>query len=163
MAAGATYTPIASTTIGTAVASYTFSSISGSYTDLRLVIVADDGGTQSYVAIRLNGDSAGNYSRTTLYGDGSSAGSYRGSNETYIYCTGLDDSFRGNIEADFMNYSNATTYKTVLMRGNNTTTTRAKVALWRATPAAITSIAIYAGSGNFAVGSTFALYGIAAA
>jgi hypothetical protein len=163
MAAGKTYDQLFTTTLTTAVTSLTISSISGAYTDLRLVIVADDGGTQSYVAIRLNGDSASNYSRTTLYGDGTSAGSYRGNNETYIYCTGLDDSFRGNIEADFMNYSNATTYKTVLMRGNNTTTTRAKVALWRATPAAITSIAIYAGSSNFAVGSSFTLYGIAAA
>ena len=34
MAAGSTYTPIATTTLGSNVASYTFSSIAGTYTDL---------------------------------------------------------------------------------------------------------------------------------
>ena len=38
MAAGSTYTPIATTTLGSAQADVTFSSISGSYTDLVLII-----------------------------------------------------------------------------------------------------------------------------
>ena len=37
MAAGATYEPIATNTLGSAAASVTFSGISGSYTDLILI------------------------------------------------------------------------------------------------------------------------------
>jgi hypothetical protein len=66
-----TYTPIATTTLGTAAASVTFSSISGSYTDLVLIIA----GVQSVADvpyIQFNSDTATNYSRTQLSGDGSS-------------------------------------------------------------------------------------------
>jgi hypothetical protein len=65
----------------------------------------------------------------------------------------------------FMNYSNATTYKTVLSRSNvaASASVSANVGLWRNT-AAITSIKLYVyPSYNFVAGSTFTLYGIKAA
>jgi hypothetical protein len=63
-----------------------------------------------------------------------------------------------------MNYSNTTTYKTVLLRSNNASAiTVATVGLWRST-SAINTIKIYAdGAAVFSVGSTFTLYGIKAA
>jgi hypothetical protein len=62
------------------------------------------------------------------------------------------------------NYSNSTTYKTVLARGNAATNlVEAFVGLWRNTNA-ITSISIICqNSKNFGSGSTFTLYGIKAA
>ena len=62
-----------------------------------------------------------------------------------------------------MNYSNATTYKTVITRASNANNgVDAVVGLWRNT-AAITSINVFLGTGNLDTGSTFTLYGIKAA
>jgi hypothetical protein len=62
-----------------------------------------------------------------------------------------------------MNYSNTTTNKTALIRGNNAALfTDATVGVWRST-AAITSITLASDGAAFDSGSTFNLYGIAAA
>ena len=62
-----------------------------------------------------------------------------------------------------MNYSNSTTYKTVLTRGGDGSILVANVGVYRST-SAITQIQIEPqAGGNFDVGSTFALYGITAA
>jgi hypothetical protein len=59
-----------------------------------------------------------------------------------------------------MNYSNTTTFKTMLNRSNVPSTgTGATVGLWRNT-AAISSLTITSESGNLQSGSTFTLYGI---
>jgi hypothetical protein len=61
-----------------------------------------------------------------------------------------------------MNYSNSTTYKTVIGRGNlSSQLAIATVGLWRSS-SAITSVTIIPENGNIAVGSTFSVYGIAA-
>ena len=166
MAAGSTYTPIATTTLGTAASSVTFSSISGSYTDIRLVANIK-GSASSYPTIRLNGDSGSNYSDTELSGNGTAASSGRNASTTVMYFTRsavwTTSDFSFNVLTDFMNYSNTTTYKTVLSRANAAgSATDAVVSLWRST-SAITSIVISATSGTMAVDSTFTLYGIAAA
>lgn len=166
MAAGNTYTQIASTTLGSAAASVTFSSIAATYTDLVLVINYQASGGAVYVQYRLNSDSGTNYSRTYLYGNGTSALSSRGSNETYIYADSGVYAASGNwatLITNFNNYSNTTTNKTTLSRyGEASIGTEASVHLWRST-AAISSIAITTNSNNFATGSTFNLYGITAA
>ena len=166
MAAGSTYTPIATTTLGSATSSFTFSSISGSYTDLVLVATMQRTGSPANCLVRVNGDSGSNYSNTFLYGDGSAAGSGRSSNQTQMQMDSRSfppASGFNNMIANFQNYSNATTYKTVISRSNEASGgAEAFVNLWRNT-AAITSIEIRIGSGNFATGSTFTLYGIAAA
>ncbi len=62
----------------------------------------------------------------------------------------------------YQNYSNTTTYKTVLSRCSNPTGgTLAVAGLWRST-AAITSITLTPTAGNWLSGSTFTLYGIKA-
>ena len=70
-----TYTPITSNTLTSATASVTFSSISGTYTDLVLVVSAQSASTNVDLAMRFNSDSGTNYSNTRLYGTGSAAGS----------------------------------------------------------------------------------------
>ena len=167
MAAGNTYTQIASTTLGSAAASVTFSSIAGTYTDLVLVVNGALNTSTSDLNFRINSDSGSNYSRTTLSGSGSAATSVRASsvaNGRFNYEGYLDTTFATVTIGNFQNYSNTTTYKTVLSRGNNAGNgTSAVVNLWRNT-AAINAIEIFVSGGpTFVVGSTFNLYGITAA
>jgi hypothetical protein len=167
MPAGSTYTPIATTTLGSNQTTVTFTSFSG-YTDLVLVTnLRYSTGTPSGNAfLRFNSDSGTNYSRTFLQGDGSSASSGRGSNENAVYVLGNTNAsgvFNTNI-TQIQNYSNSTTFKTVLSRWVNATDfALAFVSTWRNT-AAITTIDVTAsGTSQFASGCTFTLYGIAAA
>jgi len=158
----ATQTVTGSNLLGTT--GITFSSIPSTYTDFRLV----QNLTLTAAAIgyiQINGDTGANYSRTSLAGNGSSASSARTTSANQI---GTDiaheTSTIGTYTADFMNYSNTTTNKTVLIRNNNTAFgTEAQVGLWRST-SAINSIKLYLDRAEYyVVGSTFTLYGIKAA
>jgi hypothetical protein len=158
-----TYEPIETQTLDSAAASVTFSSISGSYTDLVLVINAASSSAAS-CRIRFNADTGSNYSDTRLYGDGSSVTSDRLTSRDHINCGDFSTtSINSNQVISIQNYSNATTYKTVLTRSNIPASyVFANVSTWRST-SAITSIVVFPASGNLVTGSTFTLYGIAAA
>lgn len=162
-----TYTPIATTTLGSAAASYTFTSIPSTYTDL--VLVGNFGVTVAGNSLRIqvgNGsiDTGANYSYTFIYGTGSSALSSRGSSDTSIYSgysstTGIQNQWN----MSFQNYSNTTTKKTILERFNNASTaSTAVVGLWNST-SAINQIKVLTLGDQLATGSTFTLYGIQAA
>jgi hypothetical protein len=164
MAAGSTYTPIATTTLGSSSSSITFSSISGSYTDLVLIMNRKQNLAGAYyIGLRYNSDSGSNYSGTSITGTGSSAVSGRDSNITAAR-VGYGDTGWGNTIVHIQNYSNSTTYKTTISRNNNPAADlSAIVTLWRNT-AAITSIEIISQpSSTLETGSTFTLYGILAA
>lgn len=166
-----TYEPIATNTLGSAAASVTFSSISGTYTDLLLVAqvrsaraAADDS-----LYVQVNGDTGSNYSVTDLKGRNGIASSSRATSQTkmviannIVAATGTASVFDPVIN-HFMNYSNTTTNKTVLSRASSAEQeVAALVNLWRST-SAITQIVIYCASANIAAGSSFTLYGIKAA
>lgn len=163
MPAGNTYEAIATQTLGSSAASVTFSSIPGTYTDLVL-IAAPIYSTSAASVLTLNSDTGSNYSATWLYGTGSAAGSFRVSNSTFTmnyFNNGSSDT--PNQIINLQNYSNTTTYKTVLIRNNNAAQgTDAVVGLWRNTTA-ISTITIQTTTGNYSTGSTFSLYGIKAA
>ena len=164
-----TYTPIATTTLSSTQTTVTFSSISGSYTDLILVAVMKTTGANYQPILRYNSDSGSNYSSTTVWGNGSTAGTNRHTNQNGIYANpgsgiGTAGEFMPWI-INIMNYSNTTTYKTSVERFNNTpSVVNAGVGLWRNT-AAITSVSLVAeaGSNDFQIGSTFTLYGVKSA
>jgi hypothetical protein len=157
-----TYTPIATTTLGSAAANITFTSISGSYTDLILVVNgAGSSGSTSNILVQFNGDTAGNYSYTRLLGDGSAASSARASTQGAI-ATGDTNTDRFVNIVNFQNYSNSTTNKTVISRSNSQSYLSAYVGLWRST-AAITSIVYYISGQNLATGTTATLYGVKSA
>jgi hypothetical protein len=173
MAAGSTYTPLATNTLGTATSSVTFSSISGSYTDLFIMCDGQNATQDGWeAAITFNGDTATNYSFLYMGGNGSTTSSSRGSSTAYIPSAGLASwttvaNSTGIYSFNVMNYSNTTTYKTTIGRngyGSGTySSTDAVVGLWRNTNA-ITSITLTVrNSGSFKTGTTFTLYGIAAA
>jgi hypothetical protein len=166
MAAGKTYEPIATTTLGSAQSTVTFSSISQGYTDLVVVCSVKNTTGAAGFKFRLNNDTGSNYSTTVMYGSGSSAGSARESNAFGLmaYLGYTDNTSFGTYIQNFQNYSNATTYKTILGRSNNVNGggLSALVNLWRNTNP-ITSILLYPDANQFAIGSTFSIYGISAA
>jgi hypothetical protein len=168
-----TYTPIAATTLGSSAASYTFSSIPATYTDLVLIYQTRSSGQNIYIDVtgQVNGDTSSNYSRTTLTGSGSAAASGRVANTTQLV---FDENgapwnaYWGTGQIHFMNYANTTTYKTIISRAGNAGGTSggadAVVNMWRNT-AAINSIKIYLynSTGDLGTGTTLSLYGIKAA
>jgi hypothetical protein len=162
-----TYEPIATQTVGTATQTITFSSIPQTYTDIVVASAIQVSGNVN-VWVRFNSDTGSNYSFTTLQGNGSTGVSGRSANDTkiqldsvaYPYFAGTG--FSPNLVHVF-NYSNATVYKTCLLRANNATVgVSLFCGLWRNT-AAITSISFIAGAVNFSVGTTFTLYGVKSA
>jgi hypothetical protein len=164
MAGGSTYQAISTTTLTSAVSSYSFSSIPSTYTDL--VLVANIGGSSADVVsyIQFNADAGTNYSNTKIYGNGTAAGSQRDSNITYAKITDnlTATTLTMNVIVQILNYSNSTTYKTALVRFNNPTGIVEKILNpWRST-SAINRIDFGSGA-NFLTGSTFTLYGIKAA
>ena len=163
------------TVSGTSTTSVTInmgSTISQTYTDLRLVINSQNQNSTNQPYIQFNADTSTgstNYSTTSMRGDGSSAASSRHTNQNGWYpVPGPGVGTTGNFQpwlVDIMNYSNTTTYKSGVSRFNNSASiVAANAHLWRST-AAITSITITAesGAGYLVPGSTFTLYGIAAA
>jgi len=158
-----TYDSIASTTLGSAVATVEFSGISGSYTDIIAVINSTLASSSGAVQGIINSDTATNYSWTRLVGNGSAASSDRVSSTTSMFL-GDASTTPTTILVHFQNYSNTTTNKTVIARNNDSTSrVTATVNLWRST-SAITTIKFQNNAAvNFAIGSTFTLYGIKAA
>lgn len=166
MAAGSTYEPIATTTLGSNQNEISFSSISGSYTDLVLISSVKVTVGATGLRFRVNDDTGSNYSETTVSGTGSVAGSDRFSSQSFarIAFYGYpDENNFGVYITQFQNYSNTITYKTVLGRSNSAAGgVSALVNLWRST-SAINKITVYPESNQLASGSTFTLYGIKAA
>lgn len=161
-----TYTPLATQTLASDAASVTFSSISGAYTDLVLVMsVKGSSDIESDINLRVNSDTASNYSYTRIYGQ-AAVGSDRASTQTSINIGRQGGgAFAPNI-MHFMNYANTTTNKTILNRSGHASTdaiTLVNVGLWRST-SAITSITLLqSGAQSYKTNCTFTLYGIKAA
>jgi hypothetical protein len=159
-----TYEPIATTTLSSAAADITFSSISSAYTDLRLITRLTPTGA-TFPRIQFNGDTATNYSNTRLYGDGTSVLSNRQSSITGISLVGAGNystTIPTFLTIDIFSYAGSTN-KTVLatLSGNYNASGEVSriVGLWRNT-AAITSIRLFPLANNLATGTTATLYGI---
>jgi hypothetical protein len=159
----ATYQPLSTTTLGSAQSTISFNSFGG-YTDL--VLVCNLGiATADYIQLIFNGEtSTTNYYGTWFQSDGS-GGRYNSS----IYWIGGACQFNTNKDENMailhiMNYANTVTQKSVLARLNRGGSTLGmQVGSWNNTNA-ITSLDIKSANGyNFVSGSTFTLYGIAAA
>ena len=159
----ATYEPIASTTLGTAAADITFSSIPGTYTDLVLVLYGGFATTTSDLYTQFNSDTGTNYSNTDLRGNGSAAASSGTSSVAYIRHNQNTVDSPSTWVIQVMSYANTNVFKTALSAfasaGNGV---ERSVGLWRSTNA-ITDIKVYTSSGNLSSGFTASLYGIKAA
>ena len=163
----ATYEKIATTTLGSATNTITFSSIAATYTDLRLVFTHTTtlAGRSAY--LQFNSDTGANYSFTTLQGSGTAAASQRNTGESYIFIDdftmdGTDTTIPNFSAIDIFSYAGST-YKTLLcsVSANHDTTGGLIniVGLWRST-AVITTINLITNSSTFKVGTSATLYGI---
>jgi hypothetical protein len=163
--AAPTYVKIANRTLTGTASSVTFSNIPQGYTDLVLVVNAISTGTsQPDVYMRVNGSST-TYSRTRMGGNGSSTFASNITSETFWVLGPMENTAITNMVCNLMNYSSSSTFKTMLVRSNDSAiAVQAMVSLWRDTTP-ITSILLYPepAKGDFATGSTFTIYGIKAA
>jgi hypothetical protein len=153
-----TYTPIASITLGSSASSVTFSSISADYRDLIFVWT----GTQSVAddfRIYLNSDTGTNYSFVRARADGTDDSSESGSGESGLKVAAGTFGSTSSVIVQLMDYSATDKHKTALVRSNSNNV--AMLASRWADTSAITSVKAETESGNFSVGSTFSIYGIA--
>lgn len=169
--AAPTYVKIASQTLASAAASVTFSNIPQGYTDLILVVNEfNNTATNTSFQFRVGNesiDTGANYGAREIFGTGSSAGSDSEANGTAGYLNGPGIGTSTNIPnsyiMQFMSYSNATTYKSILVKGGSANqNTVALINSWRSF-SPINTIRIFQSLNNMATGSTFTLYGIKAA
>jgi hypothetical protein len=158
-----TYEKIATSTLGSAAASITFSSIPSTYTDLS-VILTTRGASGSVLRLRFNSDTGTNYSRTNLIGNGTTASSTRSttSNNISIGFGITTSGIWGLYTINIFSYAGST-YKTCLVTAsedeNGSGSVTSRVGLWQNT-AAITTIDLSATSGTLDAGTTATLYGI---
>lgn len=160
----ATYEPIATTTLGSAASTITFSSIGSGYTDLRLVLSGSLTASLQ-LNLRFNNISTTTYSITNLVGDGATASSSRGSNQTEMnFNYGFLATSAQPIlaTADVFSYAgstNKTTLFTFHQDRNGSGFIERNVGLWRNT-SAITRLDIITSTSTMAAGFTATLYGI---
>jgi hypothetical protein len=158
-----TYTPLANITLGSAASSITFGSIPATYKDL-ICVVAAKGSTTLQGRIRLNGDTGTNYSYQRMSGNGSTTSAVESASNTSAFVSAIAQATTTSdlqMNISFLSYSGGR-HKIILNRaGNAANGTDAIVNRW-INGSAITSIQILTSTGNWAAGSTFALYGVVA-
>jgi hypothetical protein len=160
----ATYIPLANFTVTTAAPSVTFASIPSSYRDL-LIVAQVLGSTTLQTRMRLNGDAGTNYSYQRMSGSGSARTSAFARTQTLAFLSSVAQATTTGylqMNINIMDYSVTDKTKTIISRADQPANgTEAFSNRWGNT-AAINSVQILTSTGNFAVGSNFALYGILA-
>jgi hypothetical protein len=155
------------------LSSITFSNIPQTYQHLQIrsFITQGSGGTSgsdTFNTARFNGDTGSNYMSHALFADGSSTYSTAtGTSQQLIWLgissTSTTSSFNTNI-IDILDYASSSKNKVV--RGffghdrNGSGVVGFSSALWMNSSTGISSITIFATSGNFSINSQFALYGV---
>ena len=163
--ATATLIPIATQTLGSAAASITFSSIPGTYTDLRLVLTCTTSVADS-VIVQYNADTATNYSAVLLTGNGAAVASTNTTSATSIRLhnvgqtsTTVPETFSLDVFS-YAGSTNKTALATSATDTNGAGSVELTVGLWRST-SAITQVTLKLfGGNNFAIGSIATLWGI---
>jgi hypothetical protein len=145
-----TYEIIEAKTIGTAVASVTFSSIPATYTDLVLV-TNNAGNLNNDPTLRVNSDTGTNYSTTHLTSNGASLYGYRYGGQTSFglnYFGGDQTVLGTNARIIYIHdYVNTSKYKGLTCTaGHNDTTDGLTISVgqWRSN-SAVTSVTFLAG------------------
>ena len=159
------YESIATFTLASATASVTFSSIAATYTHLQVrAILANSGGIGGY-ALQFNSDTGSNYAWHYLQGNGATTAAGATTSTTSItgaLGTNTANVFGGSV-LDILDYANTNKYKTArVLHGydaNGSGYAQINSGVWMNT-AAINTIKLTSGNGNFAIYSSFALYGI---
>lgn len=158
---------IATTTLGSAQSSVEFTGIPSTYTHLQIRTITKDsrGTAPNNVYMQFNADTSTNYSYHGLIGDGSAASADAGATQSFVI-VGVDSTATSTFGAficDILDYANTNKFKTTRsilgFDANGSGSVRMWSGNWRST-SAVTSIKLYADSGNLSQYSSFALYGI---
>ena len=167
-----TYTLIKGETLASSAASYTFTAIPSTFTDLVLRFSLRTNRTSTFdnIATQINGDTATNYSNILLAGDGSAATSSFGSSLSIWrdqVTNGNDstiDTF-SNSELYIPNYTSSTNKVASVfsVQENNAATNariRANAYLYRGTGSITSMVFTQTNGSSWLAGSSFYLYGI---
>jgi hypothetical protein len=158
--------PIATTLLGTATGTVTFSNIPQNYKHLQIRGLMAGGNTAD---IRFNGDTGSNYTAHNLFGNGSAAVSDQGgvaNPKTAAVINFVQTSSSTNFAVsitDILDYANTSKNKTLKSLWGFDLNGSGYVGLYGGSwmnGSAINSITIISSSGNFTVNSRFSLYGI---
>ncbi len=170
---GGSVTRIATTTLGGAAASISFTSIPGTYKHLWLVLTGrgDTAAVAVNVKVRLQNDSSAIYDDQQLYAANAAVNANENIAATWgqlgeiAAATGTANC-AGMLDAVFADYAGTTFYKTwrSVNSDHRALTTNNQYALmaaghYRAT-GAITRLDVFTAAGNFATGTTATLYGM---
>lgn len=149
-------------TLTSAQATVSFTNLPQTYRDLRLVVTATNSvGASNGIWMQLNGDAGGNYSYTYMRASGTATYGTSATGTTYSSIGWLSNSNPTPVQTSIMDYSMTNKHKTIISRSDEVAGYLfAWVNRWAST-SAVTSISLFnESSGNFAIGSTFALYGV---
>ena len=131
-----------------------------------MLVCFGQGTTSDFTAtgLRFNSDTGANYTGVFMYGDGSSAQSGVTGAVSVLYPGASAQQFGisvpGQVVFNIMDFAQTDKHKSVLVRWSRSDVrTDATAARWAST-AAINSITIGFGGGDFAIGSTFSLFGL---
>jgi hypothetical protein len=158
------YESIATTTLATATASVTFSSIAATYTHLQIRSLCFGSVNDENLYIRFNSDATANYARHYLEGNGTSASASATANDTGgVFSNTYSGTSPYVSVCDILDYANTNKRKTLRSLSgrdaNGSGVIDLRSSVWLSS-SAITSITILPGSGTLSSGSSFALYGI---
>lgn len=158
-----TYAQIATYTVPSATASYTFTSIPDTYTDLVLVgdCLSTNGGGVG-LSVQFNSDTGNNYLQVGYYSNGLGSSSNNSFNSgDKIYVALVDNTERSGFKTDILNYSSTATFKNTLSHGGQLNYLSGYVGMWKNSTDKINSIKILCDGGStIKADSKFALYGI---
>jgi hypothetical protein len=171
--ASSSYESIATVTLSASQGWTGFSSIPSTYKHLQVRIMGrslQTGSSAGIISTLCNGDQTSSYSWHWLKGDGASATASGAATQNradigYVPTNGYTSGIFGTLIIDYIDYASTSKYKTIRafsgFDGNGTGTTALGSGLWQKTNA-ITAIDFsnVNNSYDWAVGSTFALYGI---
>lgn len=160
------WTPLANLTLGSNQTTVTFSSISGSYRDLVLVIVSTGTSAGQNTYFQANGVSTGTaYAGATLESNGSSNASLTFNQNLGIYSVWNGSDIGAgdftNTTVNILDYATTDKHKQFLIRVNRPTGGMVALTAGRfGNTGAITTLTINSTAGQWASGSSFALYGV---
>lgn len=159
----ATYDSIASANALSGLSTVTFSSISSSYTDLRLVVSAlTTSSTTLYM--RYNADTGNNYGTYSLLADGFNWSQYLDAgtsrlNLTEVNTIGTNVSVFETWTIDIMNYADSRMKPCLISASQRNAQIMYKIGNWT-NFTAINQIEVGIAAGAFVAGSRITLYGI---
>lgn len=171
---GGDLTQIAQIVVSTPANTETFSSIAGTFSNLRVTVSGrfSDAAANENISIQFNGDSGANYDFENLQGVSTTVSSVGSAAQTSGFVGRLPAgnataNFPGQSIIDLVNYAGTTFFKTAQASGGYLTTagtvsnytTLMNTTIWRSA-SAITSITLIdGGGGNFVAGTVLTLYG----